>query len=256
MKRISLVIFILILFSNCFGQTNNVFEINEVFVTDSSQLKSPLNFKKKDSVFYQDNKYIVRATCHGEWGGSVWFKNKKTGKEHSCRATCPTIVNKIGSKYYVTANLYHMNAGARVIEIKDPELMTVYDTIAVKKRKWRSGYDTEETDSYKGIKYLADTAGTYIITSFTNQDSLYHLLSGFYAGDKIYISTIRQNKFITIDTIPGGSIMRFTKAFLTTDNHYLMFFSNGCKQGYIDIFGNKITILRYDKLLELNKNCH
>lgn len=87
-----------------YGQT---FDIETILITDSTQFKEPSDFTRYDSVFFQDENYYARRACSGEWGGSIWFKNKRTGIEYSCSATCPVIINKIGEKYIVTNTLAH-----------------------------------------------------------------------------------------------------------------------------------------------------
>ncbi|HMD00673.1 MAG TPA: hypothetical protein VKH37_10995 [Ferruginibacter sp.] len=271
MKNIFLTILATTIFLRSFGQKSDTFEIKEVYVTDSSQLKYPSDFERKDSIFFQDDKYIVRATCHGEWGGSVWFKNKNTKKEYSCRASCPYFVNKIGSKYYVTTNYFHMAVSTEVIEIDDPELMDIYDpnkVIKIDGHVVNRAYPKFETDSYKGSKTLAWATDIYTAWSFTNQDKLYQLMTRLNGGE-VRITTIQNNKFVTVDTIPGSSSYNIWDI-VEKDNHLLVFFfktkivekymsvthiANGCLRGYIDIFGNKITIYRYDKLLALDKGC-
>jgi hypothetical protein len=253
--RFILSLFISTSFFSATAQSNKPFKLIEIFITDSSQLPNRSNFVKNDSLFFQDEKYIVKATCHGEWGGSVWFKNKKTRKEYSCSATCPVIINKINSKYYVTTNSFHMAVITGVIEIDNPELMPISSsTKPIIKNGYRQGPYIESENFEKGFKILADSEGVYSITSFVLQNKLYNLITEF-GHSKIYISTIENKKFITIDTIPDGSLLSFNKAMLTKDNHYLLFFSGVCKGGYMDIFGDKIIIYRYDKLLAVTENC-
>lgn len=91
-----------------FGQTDKLFNVNEIFVKDSSQYKTERDFIKQDSAFFEDENYLVRKSCSGEWGGTIWFKNKVTGIEYSCEATCPVAVNKVNGKYIVTTTLAHM----------------------------------------------------------------------------------------------------------------------------------------------------
>src|ERR1700754_5019631 len=34
--------------------------------------------------FYEDEKFVVISTCSGEWGGSLYFKDKNTNKIYEC----------------------------------------------------------------------------------------------------------------------------------------------------------------------------
>ena len=233
--------------SICIGQNSNSIKIHEIFVTDSSDIRSSSDFKikSKSEVFYEDEKYLVSTICNGEWGGAIIFKSKKTGVEYSCGSTCPDIVNRIDGKYYVTNTLMHGSGFTSVIEIDDPTKMYILEKQPSKQNTY-SLYDYPEAFHKKGITRLADTAGILIITSFVTNYKLYHLMND--GWNKIYISTTENGHFKIIDSIPDGNLLHFSKAFTTTDEHYLMFFDSDPVNGYIDIFGDEIKIFRFDRL--------
>lgn len=72
MKYAFLLAACLLGFTNSFAQ----FHIKEA-IGSISDLKLPVS----KVPIYEDDKYIVRRTCAGEFGGTVWFKNKQTGLE-------------------------------------------------------------------------------------------------------------------------------------------------------------------------------
>lgn len=47
---------------------------------------------------FEDDKFIVASTCSGEWGGSVYFKDKRTKKVYTAQATCVVNVKKKGKQ--------------------------------------------------------------------------------------------------------------------------------------------------------------
>jgi hypothetical protein len=126
MKKSIIIILTFTICSVSFGQTRKLFEVNEVLIKDSTQFKTERDFIKRDTAFFEDETYLVRKTCSGEWGGTIWFKNKISGIEYSCEATCPVIVNKLNGKYYVTSTLAHMFGFSEVIEISRPDSMAVF----------------------------------------------------------------------------------------------------------------------------------
>ena len=238
--------------SNCIGQ----FKIEELFITDSSQIKTPKDFIAKKN-FYEDEKYKVRATCKGEFGGSIWFKNKKTGIEYACSATCPLIVNKIRGKYYVTTSLLHMGGFSEIIEIDNPELMEIFrlpkpDSLRGPNAKLYP--DDYESKSRKGVKRLLDTMGIKTFTSFVSQGNLYHLIYK-YLTDKLYIASIKNKEFNIVDTIPSFNLSMFKTSIITADKHQIVFFADKCVEGYFEIFEDKIIVVRYDRFLK-RENCH
>jgi hypothetical protein len=65
-----------------------------------------------DDLVYEDDKFYVTYLDFGEWGGTMWFKDKKTNKEYEVASSVP-IINKLNDIYYVTH-------GRNVIAIENP----------------------------------------------------------------------------------------------------------------------------------------
>jgi len=66
---------------------------------------------------FDDEKTEVTSECHGEFGSTIYFKNKHTGTIYSDHAGCPVIVNKAGDKYFVNVSRMPYND---IVEIQDP----------------------------------------------------------------------------------------------------------------------------------------
>jgi len=67
--------------------------------------------------FFENENTEVTSECRGEFGSTIYFKNKQTGTIYSSYAGCPLIVNKSGDKYFINI------AGMRysdIVEIQDP----------------------------------------------------------------------------------------------------------------------------------------
>tara|TARA_B100001057_G_C22711265_1_gene895887 strand:- start:356 stop:1177 length:822 start_codon:yes stop_codon:yes gene_type:complete len=272
MRYIFTIILILILSQFVIGQSTVQFEIEEIFINDSSDFKSSTDFERLDSAFFQDEDYYVRRTCHGEFGGSIWFRNKKTGIEYSCAATCPVIVNKIKNKYIVTTSLSHFQGFSSVFEIENPDSMDVFQKPelerVISKWGWKKRRFTKwgfrkvfyansagdlESKSRKGSNSLLDTAGVTILLSFPYKEHLYHIVSD---SKTLYLSKLENNMLTTIDTIYVGldnfhkvdNEIRYiysTKGFETKDNHHIVLFENSGLVGFLDIHDNKIKLTRY-----------
>jgi len=246
MKKLHIIVFTFTLCSIAFGQTDKLFEMNEIFVKDSSQFKTESDFRKRDSAFFEDDNYIVRKTCSGEWGGTIWFKNKLTGIEYSCEATCPVVVNKVNGTYVVTSTLAHMVGFSTVIEIVNPDSMAIFQLPEPRqiKRKMKIYYISDrESSSKKGTKILVDSVGAMVIASFPHNDQLFHIVTDF---QKTYISKIENNTFVTVDTLSNSSLWTYDPELIRTDDgHSIVFFSNQEAKGYLDIYGNKMNLIRY-----------
>jgi hypothetical protein len=133
--------------------------------------------KTREFKFFHDSTYNVFRTCNGEFGGTIYFQNKRTKDAYEACATCPIVVNKISNEYYVTNYLGHMIGFASVIKVKDPAQL----------QKSELRFEKEQGSEFKkGIETLIDTMEFYIPTSFVLGNKLLHLYSnrqGTYLGE-------------------------------------------------------------------------
>ena len=246
MRVFSDIILVLMISHSACGQDTRQFDIKETIINDSTSIKKISDFKKIDSCFFQDNLYTVRKTCSGEWGGSVWFKNKNSGIEYSCNATCPVVINKFNGNYIVTCTLAHLSGFSEIIEITNPDSMDIFKLPEprAKKRKMIYRYvGDNESRSTKGIKQLVDSIGVLTIASFPYNGQLYHIVTDF---RKTFVTQIVNKKFVTMDTISNESLWTYDPEVIKTkDNHNIIFFTNEKVSGYIDLFDNKINVIRY-----------
>ncbi|HWW38564.1 MULTISPECIES: hypothetical protein [unclassified Pedobacter] len=222
----------------------NIFSIKEV-VDSTMKKKSPEDFNKAYPAFFEDNDYVVRKTCSGEWGGSIIFKNKKTGIEYCCSSTCPVVVNKLFGKYIVTNTLAHLSGSSEIIEIENPSSMSPFQLSKprkVKGKKIRYVGD-DESKSVLGTRKLVDSIGVLTLASFLYKEELFHIITDFH---KTFLAKIQNGKFVTMNKISDKSIWTYNPAVIkTVDDRNLVFFENEEVNGYLEIFGNEITLIRY-----------
>jgi hypothetical protein len=143
---------------------------NDTYVADFKKTKT------KELKFYEDEFYDIYATCNGEWGGTIYFKDRKTKISYEASSTCPIVINKIDNEYFVTNFMGHMMGFASVLKITDPTKLEKSDL----------NFERHEGSRYeKGVEVLLDTMGFYISTSFVSDKQLFHLYSddhGTYIG--------------------------------------------------------------------------
>ena len=150
------------------------------YVTDFKQIE------RRNFSIYQDSSYKVFATCNGEWGGTVFFKDSQTKEVYEASSTCPIVINKINEDYYVTNYMGHMMGFASVLKISDPR----------KLHKSELNFDNHQGSHYhEGVETLIDTMGFYIPTSFVANGELIHLYSD---ETGTYIGKIKNGKVIPI----------------------------------------------------------
>ena len=88
---------------------------------------------KNQPKLFEDSLYISFNYCSGEFGGVVYFYNKLTKKIFYTGATCSNTVYKKGGKYYVLSELGHEFGSTYLIEIPNPDQLTMTDIEAIHK---------------------------------------------------------------------------------------------------------------------------
>jgi len=235
-----IVLFTFFLTTSCFGQEK--FIIKDIIEQDGF---SENNVKVNPNNIFEDSLYIVSKTCSGEWGGTIKFKNKMTGIEYSAASTCPVVVNKLNGKYYITNTLAHMIGLSEILEISNPDLMTVFVLPKPTGKKGKriviyAGAD--ESKSKNGTKQLVDSIGILTLASFPYNGQLYHVVTDF---KKTFLTKIENNRLVTIDTISDKSIWTYNpEVFVKDDGHMIVLFKNQEVEGVLEIYGNQITVRR------------
>lgn len=226
--------------TSCFGQDK--FIIKDIIGQDGFNEN---NGKVNPSNIFEDSLYILSKTCSGEWGGTIKFKNKKTGIEYSAASTCPVVVNKLNEKYYITNTLAHMSGFSEILEISNPDLMTVFELPKPRSKKGKTNVryvGDDESKSTNGTKQLVDSNGVLTLASFPYNGQLYHIVTDF---KKTFLTKIENNSFVTIDTISDKSIWTYNpEVFVKDDGHIIVLFKNQEVEGVLEIFGNQITVRR------------
>lgn len=244
MKSIPLITFILTCCLNVSAQPGKLFDIEQTVISNRDYRKARKEIKRHSPHFFEDEHYLVRKTCMGEFGGTVFFKNKNTGIEHACGATCPVVVNKINGKYIVSNTLLHYSGFSEVILIDHPDSMPAIKPELINGKRnlivREPGNVKERTSA--GIKQLAYTFNCILLASFPFEGQLYHITSDF---EKAYVSKIENMRFVNIDTVCNESIRPWEPEVIqTADDHAVIFFKKGKSKGYLDIAGNKIRLMK------------
>ncbi|WP_029904376.1 hypothetical protein [Prevotella sp. 10(H)] len=209
-------------------------------------------FKKKGRIdeirqeLYEDDSYKITSACHGEWGGKVYFKNKRSGKTYQYQATCPIVINNIGKSYYVTAALAHMVGFTEVIRIDNPESLKLHE------KEWKS--ETEKDTLKEGNSVLVDSVGIQAITSFLHKGELYHILTKFYDLSRnlpvSYLAKIENGKFEKVQNISDHVLWRSDyHREVSYKDGFLLSVSDGDSNEnlLIGFDGTKIIVVRFEK---------
>lgn len=138
-----------------------------------------------------------------------------------------------------------MDGFSEIIEINNPDSLEVYELPKYKKEpsgKTIISLSDYESKSRKGTKRLADSIGLLALSTFPYNGQLYHIVTDF---KKTFLTKNVNGKFESIDTISNESLWTYNpEVFITSNKHYIMFFSNEMAEGYLDIADNRIKIVR------------
>lgn len=141
---------------------------------------------------YEDENYIITANCRGEFGSTIYFKSKINGMIYSSSSSCPSILNKLGDKYFAITN-GSMGPFLNIIEINDPGNARGTDT--------RVKYNSKAPDHLLATKDIFNTQDDsfYMPTQFIANNALYYIYN-------TYTSDYRLEKERTIITKDSASI--------------------------------------------------
>ena len=185
--------------------------------------------------FFEDENYIVNSECQGEFGGKIYFKDKKNGKINFCASTCSVIINKIDKSYYLTTSLRHGTGSYGLYEITNPKELTEKENDTINYSRY---------DELIGLKPLSMDWNKTILLSFVYKSRLYHIVSG---NDETYLAERINSKLNKIQTLINREIYSIgNETRKTKDNHYLAIFYSQGKQGFIDVYENDIKITTYE----------
>ena len=246
MKRNILILIFVFSSAHLFSQNKSVFNIKEVLIDKPKALKEVKVEIKDKEEFYEDENYIITKSCKGEWGGSAWFKNKKSGIIYSCQSSCPKSINKIEGKYIITSSLAHLSGHSEIIMIENPEKLEQYKK--PKPRKDENGtsfyYAVDlESKSTQGVKTLWSESKILTLLSFLYNNKLYHVMN---IKDMIFVTTLEKNKIVVTDTISKKRIWSHHSVKKINDSHLVLYLGRRSqKNEYLEIKDNNIKLVRY-----------
>ncbi len=233
--------------------------MNKTYFIDSAF--KLIEFKRKERYYdhplYEDSLYYVYGCCMGEFGGSVFFLNKKTNRTFSYFATCATQVLNFKNEYVVCNNLAHLRrsmsflfvpAPTKLYELTDEKLKSHcnwYTTVDSLKNYW----DKTNTGD---IRFYRGSYGSMSLVTFPVEDSLYSIIcndsAAFIAVHKGDTTLLRQtilNKTISFhqSQVITAGLKKICLYNLTNGSPFAAYTTIGNNSGLIIIDNNRIDIL-------------
>ena len=242
--KLLIILTLLVIHIKTFSQNDTTFIVKEFINNKNVHYLNKYDFSFKNKIIFEDSIYEARSSCQGEWGGTLFFKNKISHKIYFVDATCPVSINKIDNKYYISNTLMHGLGSSTILEIVNPDSLMDYQ-ICLKDKGIKTSKLIHNMEIYsrKGSKTITESNyGEFIITSFVYSNQLYHIVSDY---ETTYLANIKEKTFKKLGTVSQKSLWTYNPlVYKTKDNHLIVFFENDHAEGYIDIFENKITVIR------------
>jgi|SRR6185437_2775154 len=191
---------------------------------------------------YEDDSYIVTSTCSGEWGGSVYFRSRKTNKLYECAAQCAVNVIKTENGYNITASIAHGMGFTNIFEIKNPLDLKPYNRDYLKAKKIIYVGD-DESKSLTGTHPLVDSAWIIALTSFKYHSTIYYLTGNHRTAS---LDSIQNNKLVRIEDLTKLDVQCLYPVNRNCSGHQIYTFKNDQNTGFISIKNNLLTIYSFD----------
>ncbi|WP_299611229.1 hypothetical protein [uncultured Aquimarina sp.] len=237
--RFNLILIFLFVIQSISSQENEIFKV-KINKKEKSEFNSDYRkFKHRYSYFYEDENFIVKDSCRGEFGGVIEFRNKENNNVYVAKATCPSSLIKMNGKYYLITSLAHRSGAFGVYEIGDPKELTELKTTDSKRDKFF------KKKSNSGLKKLYKKIGGTILVSFPYKDKLYFITSD---KDGTYLTEMKNSELIKIMKLLDYKVYTYETGVKTTyDNHYVNNFQIVYSKeiGFFDIQNNVININLY-----------
>lgn len=160
-------------------------------------IKSKDDFPLKDHPkLYDDNEFVVYGDCHGEWGGTIYFYEKATGKTFFTESTCSNTVTKSEEGYKVLANLGHMVGSCEIKVIADPGKLSLAQPNEI--NKMIKGEALGYTDKSNAFKKTLELYGVQIFSSFFQESRELYIVN---LADLTFIAEINGNNIEIVNPL-------------------------------------------------------
>lgn len=181
------------------GSKNGIFVIDTLF--NLHKVDTPKTYNP--AYFYEDDKFYVYPGCAGEFGGSIFFRDKQNGKTYSYFATCPLQVLKQDAAYIICNSMDHMYGSSSFLKIKDPtQLFLLEDEVQKTSDIWYMNVDSlkdiRNWPSISGVSDYAHAVGVLTLVSYQYLDKLYSIQ---YTDSSMYIAIHKNDSIVPIQTI-------------------------------------------------------
>ena len=156
---------------------------------------------------YEDARYLVHAECEGEFGGTVYFYDKQTGRTHWANAACANSLWQENGQYYLLVSLGHMNGSAASAIISNPDVLPLVKPLKPVKglrpngpfqRKENIDWQYDFTKPERGVTRLFDFVGLQLFGGLRWQGQMLYLT---HWNQTTFLATIDGTRITVVDPL-------------------------------------------------------
>ncbi|WKW46901.1 hypothetical protein P3875_02270 [Myroides sp. JBRI-B21084] len=151
---------------------------------------------KNQPKLFEDHEFIVYGDCYGEWGGTVYFYEKKSSKSFFTESTCANSVIKDKNGYNVLAHLGHGGGSTEIKTIANPRKLTLAKPNEI--RKTVNGEALGYVDKSNAYKKKIDFYGVQIFSSFKYQNKELFVV---HLSDLTFLAEIKGNEIEIVNPL-------------------------------------------------------
>lgn len=196
---------------------------------------------KNQPKLFEDDEFVVYGDCHGEWGGTVYFYEKKSSKTFFTESTCANTVIKDKNGYNVLAHLGHGGGSTEIKTIVNPKKLTLAKPNEI--RKTVNGEALGYVDKSNAYKKKIDFYGVQIFSSFKYQNKELFIV---HLSDLTFLAEIKGNEIEIVNPLFFSDLYTHDPITKQYGNYILMnldHYGTGLYReiSVLIIDGNKIT---------------
>lgn len=202
-----------------------------------------------DNTIYEDDNYIISRKSYGEFGGFVYFTDKKTGAKYETLCLCDIMANYFQNKYYITSYLPHKSGFSSIIEIDNPHSLSLATPEKIERMEetYLSTYiDENKEQLHSGSRIILDKSEIQIHATFIHKGRLLAIYTvgspGIYSQENsVYIGAITKGELNPIYTFSPKMHVKYEHQ-LPDEGQFLSFNTQDGVFGFINITPEKISI--------------
>jgi len=205
------------------------------------------------NLIFQDSDYFISGTCSGEWGGTIYFTDKKTLKTYEGGCQCVLDVIKQKGYYNITTSLDHMAGFMSIFNVKEPRKLKRYHPPQPIEKghpiKLRP-VGSNESNSTKGMIKIVDTIGSTCDGSFRIKKSIFYIVerSSYKNPKGVWLDSIKNNKLVQMDNLTNWGITGEGYQNFSYNDIIITPFDNKNFSGFICIIKDKVDLYIFDRL--------